>query len=92
MVIDGGLEGAIAPVPYGADARLGELSDASEFRLRAQISIDVGTNTAIDFGYDFTRWHATFSQTTLTGNPNPDVALLISTREHALTLGVRWKP
>ena len=86
------LEGAIAPVPYGADNSLGELSDSSEFRLRAQISIDIGTNTAIDVGYDFTRWHATFAGTKLLGNTSPDQALLVSTREHALTLGVRWKP
>lgn len=81
-------EGAITPVPYGADASLGELSDASEFRIRAQVSVDITPNVAIDFGYDFTRWHASFSQ----GNTTPNQALLVATREHALTLGVRWKP
>jgi opacity protein-like surface antigen len=82
------LEGAITPIPYGADQSLGELSDASEFRIRGQVSIDVATNVAIDFGYDYTRWHATFSQ----GTNTPNQALLVATREHALTLGVRWKP
>jgi len=82
-------EGAITPLPYASATSLGDLSDASELRLRAQISIDVGTNTAIDIGYDFTRWHASFAQ----GNTlQPNAALLVATREHALTIGIRWKP
>ena len=78
-------EGAITPIPYAAAASLGDLSDASEFRMRAQISVDVTPKIAIDFGYDYTRWHASFAQGTGT-------ALLVATREHALTLGIRWKP
>jgi hypothetical protein len=86
------LEGGLAPIPYAAAPNLGVLSDASEFRLRLQVSIDVGTSTAVDIGYDFTRWHASFAGTTVLGNPNPDQALLLEAREHAITLGMRWKP
>ncbi|TMA32662.1 MAG: hypothetical protein E6J88_01960 [Deltaproteobacteria bacterium] len=86
------LEGGLAPIPYAAQPNLGVLSDASEFRFRLQVSIDVGTSTAVDIGYDFTRWHASFAGTTVLGNPNPDQALLLEAREHAITLGVRWKP
>jgi hypothetical protein len=93
FTVSGYVEGALAPFPYGAQKDLGILSDASEFRFRLQLSMDVGTNTAIDVGYDFTRWHASFSQSNLI-NPgtNPDKALLLEDREHALTIGIRWKP
>ena len=86
------LEGGLAPIPYGTQPNLGVLSDASEFRARLQFSIDVSPGTAVDIGYDFTRWHASFAGTTVLGNPNPDQALLLEAREHAITLGVRWKP
>jgi hypothetical protein len=86
------VEGGLAPIPYGAAANLGHLSDASEFRFRVQLSLDVSPNAAVDLGYDFTRWHASFAQTTVLGNAAPDQALLIEAREHAITLGVRWKP
>jgi hypothetical protein len=87
------LEGGLAPIPYGAQRDLGLLSDASEFRTRLQISVDLSPKTAIDFGYDFTRWHLAFSESNvLAPGTSPDKALLIEAREHALTLGVRWKP
>lgn len=86
------LEGGLTPIPYGAQPNLGVLSDASEFRFRLQLSYDLTPRTAIDVGYDFTRWHASFVGSTVLGNPNPDQALLLEAREHALTLGIRWKP
>lgn len=93
FTISGYLEGGLAPLPYGAQKNLGVLSDASEFRLRLQVSMDVGTNTAIDLGYDFTRWHAAFSQSNALEQSGPaNRALLIEDREHAITLGIRWKP
>ena len=93
LTISGYVEGGLAPIPYLAQAHLGVLSDASEFRWRLQLSLDVGTNTAVDLGYDFTRWHASFAGSNVL-NPasNPDQALLLEAREHALTLGIRWKP
>ena len=93
FTVSGYLEGGLAPLPYGAQKNLGVLSDASEIRLRLQLSMDIGTNTAIDLGYDFTRWHAAFSQSNVL-NPSgpPTQALLLEDREHALTLGIRWKP
>ena len=84
------LEGGLAPIAYGTQPNVGVLSDASELRLRLQISIDVSPRTAIDVGYDFTRWHASFAGSTVLST-TPD-ALLLEAREHALTLGVRWKP
>lgn len=86
------VEGGLAPIPYGSQPNLGVLSDASEFRARLQLSYDLTSRTAVDVGYDFTRWHASFAGTTVLGNPNPDQALLLEAREHALTVGVRWKP
>jgi hypothetical protein len=83
-------EGGLTPIPYGAQDNLGNLSDASEFRWRLQVSLDLTPRTALDIGYDFTRWHASFSQSSALGAP--DQALLIEAREHALTIGVRWKP
>ena len=57
---------------------------------RMQFSLDLSPHTALDIGYDFTRWHVSFAQSSVLGTP--DQALLIEAREHALTLGLRWKP
>jgi hypothetical protein len=84
------VEGGLMPFPYGAQDNLGLLSDASEFRMRMLLSIDVTERTAVDIGYDFTRWHASFTESSVLGTPNQ--ALLIEAREHALTIGIRWKP
>jgi len=85
------VEGGITPLAYGTQPNVGVLSDASELRLRLQFSIDLSPRTAVDIGYDFTRWYASFSGSTVLGNSTPG-ALLIEAREHAITLGVRWKP
>jgi len=85
------VEGAIAPFPYLAQKNLGDLSDADEVRGRVQVSVDVSQSVAIDIGYDFTRWHASFVSSTILGNATPDQALLIESREHAATFGVRYK-
>jgi hypothetical protein len=91
--VSGYLEGGLAPLPYGAQKNLGVLSDASELRFRVQVSMDVGTSTAVDLGYDFTRWHAAFSQSTaVDSGGSSNQALLLEDREHAITLGFRWKP
>ena len=93
FTVSGYLEGGLTPLPYGAQKNLGVLSDASELRFRLQLSMDVGTNTAIDLGYDFTRWHAAFSQSNALDPAGPaNQALLLEDREHAITLGIRWKP
>ena len=93
LTVSAYVEGGLAPFPYGAQPNLGVLSDASEFRWRLQLSLDVGTNTAVDFGYDFTRWHASFAgSSVLNPTAGADQALLTEAREHALTLGIRWKP
>ena len=93
LTISGYLEGALTPLPYAAQRDLGDLSDASEFRLRLQVSLDVSPGTAVDLGYDFTRWHASFSGSNVL-NPagSADQALLLEAREHAITFGIRWKP
>jgi hypothetical protein len=93
LTLSGYLEGALAPLPYAAQRDLGDLSDASEFRLRVQVSLDVGPGAAVDLGYDFTRWHASFSASNVL-NPvaGADQALLLEAREHAITFGIRWKP
>jgi hypothetical protein len=58
-----------------------------------QFSLDVAPNTAIDIGYDLTRWHLSFTESNALAPAGPaDKALLIEAREHALTFGVRWKP
>ncbi|HVI22580.1 MAG TPA: hypothetical protein VM691_03800 [Myxococcales bacterium] len=82
------VEGAIVPFPYAAQANLGDLSDASEFRGRLQLSYDATPSIAIDIGYDFTRWHTAFTNSTILG---PSGALLVESREHAATLGIRFK-
>jgi hypothetical protein len=93
ITISGYLEGGLTPIPYGAQKNLGVLSDASELRFRVQLSMDVGTRTAIDLGYDFTRWHAAFAQSNALDQSGPaNQALLLEDREHAITLGIRWKP
>jgi hypothetical protein len=84
-------EGAITPYSYNAQFNIGKLSDASELRGRLQLSFDLSSNTAIDVGYDFTRWYAGFSQSTITGNLNPDRAFLVEQRESAVTLGLRLR-
>jgi hypothetical protein len=86
--VAGFLEGAIAPFPYAAQANLGDLSDASEVRARLQLSLDVSPSITVDLGYDFTRWHASFTGSTILRTT--DEALLVETREHAATLGFRW--
>jgi len=83
------VEGAIAPFPYLAQTNLGDLSDASEIRGRLQLSYDASPSMAIDLGYDFTRWHAAFSNATILGSA--DRALLLESRDHAATLGIRFK-
>ncbi|HZX95668.1 MAG TPA: hypothetical protein VFE90_14190 [Myxococcales bacterium] len=93
VTIMGYLEGALTPFPYAAQANLGVLSDSSEFKARIQLSIDIARSAAVDFGYDFTRWHATFTgSNALDPGSSPDKALLVESRDHALTLGIRWKP
>ncbi len=93
LSVSGYLEGALTPVPYASQKNLGNLSDASEFRLRLQLSLDVSTSMSVDLGYDFTRWHQSFSESNVLnpGSP-PDQALLYEAREHAITFGLRWKP
>jgi hypothetical protein len=83
------VEGAIAPFPYLAQTNLGDLSDASEVRGRLQLSYDASPTFAIDVGYDFTRWHAAFTNSTILGTS--DRALLLESREHAATFGIRLK-
>jgi hypothetical protein len=83
-------EGAIAPFAYKTQANLGTLSDSSELRGRIQLSFDLAPHTALDVGYDFTRWHSDFSRSTITGNPTPDRAFLVDQREYALTVGLRF--
>jgi opacity protein-like surface antigen len=83
------VEGAIVPFPYAAQSNLGDLSDASEFRGRLQLSYDATPSMAIDIGYDFTRWHSAFTNSTILGTT--DRALLVESREHAATLGIRFK-
>lgn len=93
ITVSGYLEGALLPVPYAAQRNLGDLSDASEIRLRLQVSLDVSPKAAVDVGYDFTRWHSSFSgSNVLDPTRGPNQALLLEAREHAITFGVRWKP
>ena len=77
------VEGAIAPFPYLAQTNLGDLSDSSEFRGRIQFSYDVSPSMAIDVGYDFTRWHAAFTNSTIVNST--DRALLIESRDRLRT-------
>jgi hypothetical protein len=83
----------LAPIAYAVQPNLGSLSDASEFRARIQFSLDVAPSAAVDIGYDFTRWHASFSKSNvLVPTGAADQALLFEDREHAITFGIRWKP
>lgn len=87
------VEGGLVPIPYGTEAGLGVLSDASELRSRVQLSFDLTATTAIDVGYDFTRWHASFAgASAFSADGQNNHALLLEDREHALTIGFRWKP
>lgn len=86
------IEGGLAPVPYAAQKNIGDLSDASEIRARAQLAFDLTRELAVDFGYEFTRWHAAFTNSTILSNGTADQALLIESRQHAIILGLRWKP
>jgi hypothetical protein len=89
ITLSGYLEGAITPYPYLAQSNLGDLSDADEVRIRLQVSIDVSRSATMEFGYDLTRWHATFTNSTILGTAPG--ALLVETREHAATFGLRYK-
>ena len=62
---------------------------SSEFRARIQLSFDLTRYSALDVGYDFTRWHATFVSSSILGQTGQ--ALVLENREHAMTMGVRWK-
>ena len=84
-------EGGLAPFPYAAQKNLGDLSDASEIRARAQLAFELTRELALDVGYEFTRWHASFTNSSILSNGTPDKALLIESRQHALILGLRWK-
>ncbi len=86
------VEGGLTPFPYAAQKDLGDLSDASEIRLRAQLAFDLTQEVAVDFGYEFTRWHASFTNSSILAFGTLDRALLIESRQHALILGLRWKP
>ena len=91
--VSGYLEAALTPFTYAAQPNLGVLSDASEFRARLQVSLDISPRAAVDIGYDFTRWHASFAGSNVLDPTGPaDKALLVELREHAITFGVRWKP
>jgi hypothetical protein len=85
------IEGGLAPFPYFAQRNLGDLSDSSEVRVRAQLAFDLTRELALDVGYEFTRWHASFTNSSVFADSG-DRALLIESRQHALILGVRFKP
>jgi hypothetical protein len=93
ITLGGYVELALTPIPYAAQKNLGNLSDANEFRLRLQVSLDVSPGVAVDLGYDFTRWHSSFSQSSVNSpTGGGDQALLLEAREHAIAFGIRWKP
>ena len=54
-------------IVHPAQANLGNLSDASELRARLQFSVDLSPTLIFDLGYDFTRWHASFTGSTIVG-------------------------
>jgi hypothetical protein len=89
VTLSGYLEGAITPYPYLAQDNLGDLSDADQVRVRLQVSIDISRSAAMDIGYDFTRWHAVFTNSRILNTT--DRALLVETREHAATIGIRYR-
>jgi len=89
VTVSGYLEGAITPYPYLAQSNLGDLSDADEVRVRFQVSFDVSRSASMDLGYDFTRWHAVFTNASIL--PTTDRALIVETREHAATFGLRLR-
>lgn len=86
-------EVALAPFPYWAESRLGDLSDCSEIKGRLQLSLDLTQDFAIDLGFELARWHLAFTRSTIlsTDNPPTPQALLIGARQFQLTLGARWK-
>jgi hypothetical protein len=84
-------EAALVPWSYYAQTNLGILSDCSEFRARVQLSMDFTRQLAADLGFDFTRWHSTWSQSSILDASNPNQALILEDREYTLTVGVRWK-
>lgn len=87
------LEGGLLPWSYGEQSDLGVLSNTSEFRARLQASIDLSTHMSVDVGWDFTWWHASFTESRILSPTNtPDQALLVEARENAITLGLRWRP
>ena len=87
------IEGGLLPWAYAEQRDLGVLSETSEFRARLQASIDISTRMSVDVGWDFTWWHASFSESRILSPTNtPDQALLVEAREHALTIGLRWRP
>jgi hypothetical protein len=81
-------EAALAPIPYYVQPSLGELDDSSEIKGRIQLSFDLTRQSAVDIGFDATRWHTTLTKTTILGGTGQ--ALLLENRELALTLGLRW--
>ena len=81
-------EAALAPIPYYVQPNLGELDDSSEVKGRIQLSFDLTRQSALDIGFDATRWHTTFTKTTILGGTGQ--ALILENRELALTLGLRW--
>jgi len=85
------VEGGLTPLPYATQRNLGVLSDASELRLRAKLTFHLYKDVSFDLGYDFTRWHASFTGSTILENAKPDQALLVESREHAIFLGLRFQ-
>lgn len=86
------VEGGLLPWAYDEQKDLGVLSETSEFRTRLQVAVDVTQKMSIDIGWDFTWWHASFTESKILSNGGADQALLLEAREHALTLGLRWRP
>jgi hypothetical protein len=82
-------EAALAPLPYYTQTNLGELDDSSEIRGRIQLSFDLTRQSALDFGFDATRWHTIFTKATILPDSSSQ-ALILESRELALTIGLRW--
>ena len=81
-----------------AEAPLFEVQDLNQAVLRVHVperaltswlALDVSPSMAVDVGYDFTRWHAAFTNSTILGST--DRALLVESRDHAATIGIRFK-
>ena len=75
-----------------ADALIPKMDGYDEFlreiKGRIQLSFDLTRQSALDIGFDATRWHTTLTKTTILGGSGQ--ALLLENRELALTLGLRW--